>query len=223
MQASIDIQLSARAVLAENARLRKENAQLRIENDKLNQELKEKTEQSLDNVSPDLDSRSLERVGCPGEKSRTGKAACGLVGESNEGRSDFHTAERRNRVTSTETGHSLPLTTCPDSLQPPLTSTNPSMSDIDPPSRNETAYQDESPIQQGTNTQEVTCGQHFHADLSTDTSSCEYAAQIITSMRADITPDDVRADLECNESIGEWKRCKVNNAKLFIAMDRYTV
>lgn len=223
VQASIDMQLSARAVLAENARLREENAQLRLENDKLNQQLKEKAKQNIDNVSADTDSQSLGRVGCSTENSRTWKAACGSVGESTEGLSDFHTAERRHTVTYTETGLSLPLTTRSDSLQPSLTCTNPSMSDIDPPSGNETASQDGSPIQQETSTREVTCDRRHHADLSTDTSSCEYAARIITSMRADVTPDDVRADLECNESIGEWKRCKVNNAKLFIAMDRYTV
>ena len=228
VQASIDIQLSARAVLAENARLREENAQLRTENDKLNKELEGKLEQSVDNVPADRNSQSLERGGCSRAISRTWKAACGLAGESNEEleteplRSDSHTTGRRDGVISTETGLSVPLTAQPDFLQPSPTSTNPSMSDIDEPSRNETTSQDQSPIQQETNTREVTYGRRHHAELSTDTSSCEYAAQIITSMRADVTHDDVRADLECNESIGEWKNCKVNNAKLFVAMDRYT-
>ena len=229
VQASKDVQLSARAVLAENARLREENAQLRIENEKLNQALDGRLEQSIESVPADKDSQSLEKGGCSSEESRTWKAACGLAGESNEGleneplRSDFHTAGRRDGVMSPETGLSLPLTTNSDSPEPPPTSTNPSMNDIDQPWRNETASQDPFPAQQEKNTREVTCGRRDYADLSTDTSSCEYAVQIITSMRADVTHDDVRADLECNESIGEWKKCKVNNAKLFVAMDRYTV
>lgn len=57
--------------------------------------------------------------------------------------------------------------------------------------------------------------------LGDDTSSCEYAAHIITSMRADISTDDVRADLGCGGDVGEWRKCKVDNSKLFVAVDRY--
>lgn len=57
--------------------------------------------------------------------------------------------------------------------------------------------------------------------LGDDTSSCEYAAHIITSMRADIGTDDVRADLGCGGDVGEWRKCKVDNSKLFVAVDRY--
>ncbi len=229
VQASVDIQLSARAVLAENARLREENARLKIENEKLNQELEERTEQSIDNVSADRDSQILERGEYLREESGTGKAVCGLAVESNEDleteplQSSFHTTGRCDGEIATETEPSLPVTTQPSSLQPSPTSTNPSMSDIDQHSRHEIASPDRSPIQQETNIQGVTCGRSHHADLSTDTSSCEYAAQIITSMRADVTPDDVRTDLGCNESIEKWKTCKVKNAKLFVTMDRYTV
>ena len=228
VQASKDIQLSARAVLAENARLREENAQLRIENEKLNQAMNGRLEQSTDNVPADRDSRSLEKGGRSREESRTWKATCGLAGECNGGseteplRSDFDTTGPPDGVVI-ETGLSLALTTQTDFLQPSPTSKTPSMSEMEQSSRNETASQGPFPIQQETNTREVTCGRHDNADLSTDTSSCEYAAQIITSMRTDVTHDDVRADLECNESIGEWKKCKVNNAKLFVAMDRYIV
>lgn len=229
VQASIDIQLSARAVLAENARLREENAQLRIENDKLNQELEGRTERNVEKVPAHRNSQNSERGHCSREESRTLKAACGPAEESSEEleteplRSDFDTTGRRDGVISTETGLSMPLETQPNSLQPSPTSTSPSMSHIDQPLRGETPSHDQFPIQQETNTQEVTCGRSHRVAVSTDTSSCEYAAHIITSMRADVNPDDVRADLECNESIGEWKKCKVNNAKLFVAMDRYTV
>lgn len=57
--------------------------------------------------------------------------------------------------------------------------------------------------------------------LGDDTSSCEYAAHIITSMRADISTDDVRADLGCGGDVREWRKCKVDNSKLFVAVDRY--
>lgn len=58
--------------------------------------------------------------------------------------------------------------------------------------------------------------------IGDDTSSCEYAAHIITSMRADISTDDVRKDLGCGGDIREWRKCKVDNSKLFVAVDRYT-
>lgn len=228
VQASVDIQHSARAVVAENVRLREENAQLRIVNDRLKQELEAKTERK-DNVSADRDSQSLEREECSRDGSRTWTAVCGPAVESNGQpeteplQSSFHTTGRCDEEISTVNELSLPISTHQDFLQPSPTSTNPSTSDIDQPSRNETASHDRFPAQQETNAQEVTYRQSNHADFSTDTSSCEYAAQIITSMRADVTPDDVRADLGCNESIEEWEKCKVNNAKLFVAMDLYTV
>ena len=229
VQASVDIQHSARAVLVENARLREENAQLRIVNDRLKQQLEAKTEHNRDNVSADGDSQSLDRGGCSRDESRTWTAVCAPAVESNEEpeieplQSNFHMTGRCDGEVSIVNELSLPITTQAGSLQPSPTSTTPSMSDVGQPSTSETASHDRFPAQRETDAQEVICGRSQHVELSTDTSSCEYAAQIITSMRADVTPDDVRADLGCNESIEEWKKCKVNNAKLFIAMDLYTV
>ena len=229
IQASVDLQHSARAVLAENTRLREENAHLRIANDKLKQDLEAKTERNIDNVSVDREIQSLERVLYHRGGSNTSTAVCGPAVESNEEpetehlQSSFHATGRCDAEASAINELSSPITTQAGSFQPPPISTNPSMSDIDQPSRCECASRGRFPAQQETNAQEVTCGRSSNADLSTDTSSCEYAAQIITSMRADVTADDVRADLGCGESIEEWKRCKVNNAKLFVAMDMYTV
>lgn len=54
-----------------------------------------------------------------------------------------------------------------------------------------------------------------------DTSSCEYAAHIITSMRADVSADDVRADLGCGGELRGGRGCKVDNSRLFVAVDRW--
>ncbi|KAM0801822.1 hypothetical protein BDR22DRAFT_820514 [Usnea florida] len=54
-----------------------------------------------------------------------------------------------------------------------------------------------------------------------DTSSCEYAAHIITSMRADVSADDVKADLGCGGDVRGWKGCKVDNSRLFVTVDRW--
>ena len=51
-----------------------------------------------------------------------------------------------------------------------------------------------------------------------DTSSCTFAANVITSMRADISPEEVKAELGCGNNV----ECKVDNAAFFTAMDRYT-
>lgn len=71
--------------------------------------------------------------------------------------------------------------------------------------------------------QKVPCGSQSNDEmvLGDDTSSCEYAAHIITSMRADITTDDIRADLGCGGDVKELGKCKVDNSKLFVAVDRY--
>ena len=228
IQASVDLQHSARAVLVENARLREENAKLRNANDSLKQELEARMEHNNDNISAGRDSRSLEQQGFSRAGSRTWTAVCGPAMESNDEsdteprQSNFHTTGQCDGETSPVNELSLPIATQADSLQPPLASTNPSMSDIDQPLRSETASHDQFPPQQEADAQEVACGRTYQADFSTDTSSCEYAAQIITSMRADVTTDDVRANLGCGEGIEDWKRCKVNNAKLFVAMDLYT-
>ena len=54
--------------------------------------------------------------------------------------------------------------------------------------------------------------------LGNDTSSCTFAASIIATMRADVSAEDVKADLGC----GKDAECKIDNATFFTAMDRYT-
>lgn len=51
-----------------------------------------------------------------------------------------------------------------------------------------------------------------------DTSSCTFAANIITSMRADVSVEDVKIELGC----GKDAECKVDNSTFFTAMDRFT-
>ena len=56
-------------------------------------------------------------------------------------------------------------------------------------------------------------------DMANDRSSCAFAVSVLTSMRADITAEDVQAELGCNS---EFDRCSIDNSQLFIAVDRYT-
>ena len=87
---------------------------------------------------------------------------------------------------------------------------------------NEGIYADLTPTRPEQSPEVSYIGRNDQMVLGDDTSSCEYAAHIITSMRADITTDDVRADLGCGGDVREWRKCKVDNSKLFVAMDRYT-
>ncbi|KAF6229416.1 hypothetical protein HO133_007532 [Letharia lupina] len=86
----------------------------------------------------------------------------------------------------------------------------------------EEIYTQLTPMPTETSSEVSYIGQNDQMVLGDDTSSCEYAAHIITSMRADISTDDVRADLGCGGDIREWRKCKVDNSKLFVAVDRYT-
>ena len=73
----------------------------------------------------------------------------------------------------------------------------------------------------------VLLGDHFEGaspdlsaeiSLGNDTSSCTFAASIITTMRADVSAEDVKADLGCGQDV----ECKIDNSTFFMAMDRYT-
>ncbi|KAL8784139.1 MAG: hypothetical protein Q9195_009163 [Heterodermia aff. obscurata] len=52
-----------------------------------------------------------------------------------------------------------------------------------------------------------------------DTSSCAFAVEVLTNMRAGVTVEDVRADLGCTS---DFDQCSVKHSTLFNAVDRYT-
>lgn len=52
-----------------------------------------------------------------------------------------------------------------------------------------------------------------------DTSSCAFAVAILTNLRADLSAEQVQADLGCASDL---EKCKVDNKRLFGTVDRYT-
>ena len=52
-----------------------------------------------------------------------------------------------------------------------------------------------------------------------DRSSCVFAVEVLTSMRAGVAVEDVRADLGCTS---DFDKCSVKHSTLFSAVDRYT-
>ena len=52
-----------------------------------------------------------------------------------------------------------------------------------------------------------------------DRSSCAFAVEVLTNMRAGVAVEDVRADLGCTS---DFDKCSVKHSTLFSAVDRYT-
>ena len=70
----------------------------------------------------------------------------------------------------------------------------------------------------------MNCYEKESRDLSSkissdnDTTSYTFAVEIITSMRANVSAEDVKAELECDKDV----ECNIDNSTLFSIMDRYT-
>ncbi len=68
------------------------------------------------------------------------------------------------------------------------------------------------------------CYEEESRDLSSeispgnDTTSYTFAVEVITSMRADVSAEDVKAELGCGKGV----ECNIDNSTLFSIMDRYT-
>lgn len=222
VQASVDIQIAARAVSAENARLREENVRLKDENWELKEQLKAVSEQP-----PVVVADNNNRC-CLSTPSSIAVAEPGSFG-----------AEDHPKMLSAKSIASSPTTT----RHPPqhvITNLKPSMQSLassdhstrtslqnrlethDPSINDTSTHTYHSRTTPETRPDERRNARDHESSISDDTSSCEYAAHIITSMRADVSTEDIRADLGCGPHVEEWRKCKVNNAKLFVAMDRYT-
>jgi hypothetical protein len=220
VQASIDIQHAARAVSAENARLKEENRRLMGENQALMDVLVARNEEER-TVGSEYTSTAVEE---------TAEKMAGSIHNASGERSSLSEPKDRTRTDEDNLSNAhLPV-------DPSACVTHTLASRADSPAprapqmeTHQIAIDDESLVD----------SQHPSSRLEQppqspiynvnegivsgdDTSSCEYAAHIITSMRADVSTDDVRADLGCGNDVREWRKCKVNNGKLFVAMDRYT-
>ncbi|MCJ1455915.1 hypothetical protein MMC28_006272 [Mycoblastus sanguinarius] len=208
VQASMDIQIAARGVAEENTRLREDNRLLREENRRLKQT---------------LDMGDVGRTTLRGIYSSIGDARMKVLhndaSEPTPAMGEFEAASE---------GSGLPIQRpAQASLEPPSSTVMQPLAkvqDISGSSRatgNSPSFPDNA-IQPARMAQGLPESLNVELALGDDTSSCEYAAHIITSMRADISTDDVRAELGCGSDVQEWRKCKVDNSKLFVAVDRYT-
>lgn len=65
----------------------------------------------------------------------------------------------------------------------------------------------------------VTSALGSELNTSDDTTSCAFAVAVLTSMRSDVSAEEVQAELGCRT---DPSKCKVDNKRLFTAVDRYT-
>ncbi len=65
----------------------------------------------------------------------------------------------------------------------------------------------------------VTSALGSELNTSDDTTSCAFAVAVLTSMRSDVSAEEVQAELGCAT---DPSKCKVDNKRLFTAVDRYT-
>lgn len=224
VQASVDIQLAARGVSEENARLREENGKLKEDNERLRQLLRKSGQEALDMADHMMthSSRKPDRLHGAYESGVAGMAegpasqapAPSLTdinhyhGDAVASSSSLSSMPKQPRDVSTSSGtllggvhHSMKGQIMTPNTSPPSTYI--------------------IPTQSGASAQGSCNRLSDDLPFGDDTSSCEYAALIITSMRADVSTEDVRADLGCASDVKEWRRCKVDNSKLFTAVDRY--
>ncbi len=225
VQASVDIQLAARGVSEENARLREENGKLKEDNERLTQMLRKSEEEAVamaDDGITDVSRKSGQMLSVYGprfadiEEGQASRAsASSSVGMNHYHRDAVASSDHFSPTPRQQPWLSASPGTSPDELdhtmrgQDITTNTDPSYTYI-------------IPTQAGTENQGSCNRSNDNSPFGDDTSSCEYAAHIITSMRADVSTDDVCADLGCASDVKEWRKCKVDNSKLFTTVDRYT-
>jgi len=217
VQASLEIQVAARAVSAENASLKAENSRLIDENQRLRDLLEAP---NGGGAKPAYTTTPVEEV--------VDARAWNIPKVSSEYPSLPEPNDTTQTVEDTLSNVELPKSQTTDATPVPAPQTV-SQSSEEPQIQSRAVEIDESMVHPNRTSSQSEQTPHIampHTSeelaFGDDTSSCEYAAHIITSMRADISTDDMRADLGCGNDIKEWRKCKVNNSKLFVAVDRYT-
>jgi len=225
VQASVDIQLAARGVSEENARLREENGKLKEDNERLRQLLRKSGQEALDMADHRMthSSRKADRL-----HGGYGSGAAGL-GEGPGSHSPAPSVTDINHYHGDAVASSSHLSSTPKQHRDISTSSGTLLAGAHQTMKGQVMTPNTSPpytymipTQSGASAQGSCSRSSNDLPFGDDTSSYEYAALIITSMRADVSTEDVRADIGCASDVKEWRRCKVDNSKLFTAVDRYT-
>ncbi|MCJ1259091.1 hypothetical protein MMC24_006926 [Lignoscripta atroalba] len=208
-EAASEIQTAARRVAEENKRLRALLRARGVSDDEIDGHLEKSFGEPVVSTARSLDAMLSTRKPCGGRKPG---ASCQPSESSPMRLETFNVAGAQSYVPQ-------PQPTPPMSF-PILehSHTQPGSSVGSYPSSNTSEL--ESHFHMNNATDWTTVGQFDFSGVSTDadTSSCNFAATLLTSMRGDISADQVKMELGC----APGSDCKIANATLFNAMDRYS-
>lgn len=221
VQASIGIQLAARGVTEENARLREEIERLKKENEQLRHRVRKSEEEAKASHQEAAISKP-QNIGqtCGGVLEKAANAD--RTQPYNVPAQNFSTIHRDVITSPVSLANNPPQeqSFSPPSITPANAQSH-AMRNQDITLSAGPSYTYTALTEPGT-TEQSSCAETMDSPpFGHDTSSCEYAAAIITSMR-DVSADEVRAALGCPSDIREWRKCKVDNSRLFATLDRYT-
>lgn len=219
VEASLEIQASARLVAEENRRLRALLQSLGV--------VSQETETAIATSSVEaqapsrasiLEAKLNTKKPCTGEVCKTGSKSR----QSNTSSSLQSLTEPRGGICKqpltsvslrTTATNPVPLSES-SAMQSRLSSSTltsssmatPAFSPMDLPSHLMDCYEEES--------------RDLSSEISpgNDTTSCTFAVEVITSMRADVSAEDVKAELGCGKGV----ECNIDNSTFFSIMDRYT-
>lgn len=184
VEASLEIQASARLVAEENRRLRA----LLQSRGVVSQEIETAV------ATSSVEAQAPSRASILEAKLNTKKPCTGEVCKT----------DPKSRQSNTSS--SVSLRTTATNPVPSSSMATPAFSPMDLPSHLMDCYEEES--------------RDLSSEISpgNDTTSYTFAVEVITSMRADVSAEDVKAELGCGKGV----ECNIDNSTLFSIMDRYT-
>ncbi len=199
VEASTEIQASARLVVKENKRLRALLQSRGVVSQEIDRAIATSSvEAQTSSRASILEAKLNTKKPCTGDVCKTGsKPRGGICKRSLTSMPLMTTAT--NPVPLPESSvlqNRLSSSSIATSAFPPM----------DPSSHLMDHYEEESP------------DLSFETSPGNDTTSCAFAIDVITRMRADVSAEDVKAELGCGNDV----ECKIDNSTFFAIMDRYT-
>lgn len=202
VEASLEIQASARLVAEENRRLRA----LLQSRGVVSQEIETAV------ATSSVEAQAPSRASILEAKLNTKKPCTGEVCKTDPKSRQSNTSSSLQSLTEPRGGickrplTSVSLRTTATNPVPSSSMATPAFSPMDLPSHLMDCYEEES--------------RDLSSEISSgnDTTSYTFAVEVITSMRADVSAEDVKAELGCGKGV----ECNIDNSTLFSIMDRYT-
>lgn len=223
MKVAQEIQDAAKAVIEENRQLRKVLDDLRRDNGGVTQI----PGVGRGSAKADELERSLKKAGTwHGTGTSSGLERESRTWNSNAALANIHAVHPgpMSATSSSETSSLSPagMNTSNESDSPPIISqhTNPASPTFSQHYHpNYPSEKLKPPLSPPKEPEPVTSALGSELNTSDDTTSCAFAVAVLTSMRSDVSAEEIQAELGCAT---DPSKCKVDNKRLFTAVDRYT-